>query len=65
MMGLNILAGFLPAMSESERRRYLDGRDDWQENAWQDHCGVIDCEHCTGYIKYDERKAAIRRQVLS
>ena len=32
-------------MTEDERRRYFDGRHDWREQDWQDHCGNTDCGH--------------------
>jgi hypothetical protein len=32
-------------MTEDERRRYFDGRHDWREDHWEDHCGDPDCGH--------------------
>lgn len=37
-------------LSEGERQRLLDGRTDWRDEDWQDHCGDVDCEYCHGYI---------------
>jgi hypothetical protein len=33
-------------MTADERARFDAGRQDWQENRWQDHCGVVGCEQC-------------------
>lgn len=40
-----------PTLTEGERARLLAGRHDWQEDRWQDHCGVLDCGHscCEDY----------------
>jgi hypothetical protein len=37
-------------LSEGERDRLLYGRLDWRDSNWQDHCGDLNCDHCTGYI---------------
>lgn len=29
-----------------ELGRWLDGRYDWPDDHWQDHCGDPDCERC-------------------
>jgi hypothetical protein len=41
-------AGWLftqPELSDGERVRLLAGRYDWQDDRWQDECGVTDCGH--------------------
>lgn len=49
-------------MSEAEERRWLQGRYDWEDERWQDHCGDPECEHCTGYIEqHDNARAAALR----
>lgn len=40
-------------LGENEKRRLLEGRTDWREDEWQDHCGDWDCEHCKGSIIFD------------
>ncbi len=37
-------------LTEGEQTRLLMGRTDWREGDWQDHCGIVDCEYCKGYI---------------
>lgn len=39
-----------PELSEGERIRLLAGRSDWQDDQWQDNCGVPGCGHdcCEG-----------------
>jgi hypothetical protein len=37
-----------PEFSESELRRFIDGRHDWRDEEWQDHCGLPGCELCEG-----------------
>lgn len=51
-------------MTADELRRFLDGRDDWPADKWQDHCGDIGCVTCTGVIPMDEAKAKARREAL-
>jgi hypothetical protein len=34
-----------PELTDGERTRLLAGRHDWQEDRWQDHCGVGRCGH--------------------
>lgn len=33
-------------MSEDERRRFDEGRHDWRDEDWEDHCGRIGCAVC-------------------
>lgn len=40
----------IAALSDGERQRLLDGRADWREDDWQDHCGDLDCSFCDGEI---------------
>lgn len=51
-------------MTDAERRRYFQGRHDWRENSWQDHCGEIDCgapgNCCQGEIPRNDRVAEQR-----
>ena len=47
-------------MTETERARWLQGRYDWRDGSWQDHCGDASCEHCTGYIETNPAVAARR-----
>lgn len=35
-----------PDLTEGEVERLRDGRLDWQEDRWQDHCGIVGCEEC-------------------
>ena len=35
-----------PDFSESELIRFTDGRHDWRDSDWQDHCGLPGCELC-------------------
>jgi hypothetical protein len=51
-------------MSSEEERRYYQGRRDWREQRWQDHCGDEDCERCTGYIEVNQRVADLRRSIF-
>lgn len=46
--GIKRRQGFecLATMSEDERRRWDEGRDDWRDSEWEDHCGRSDCEFC-------------------
>lgn len=44
------VARIAAGLSEGEKQRLLAGRYDWRENMWQDHCGDIDCEMCSGLI---------------
>lgn len=37
-------------LTEGEQARLLMGRTDWRESDWQDHCGIVWCEYCSGYI---------------
>ncbi len=37
-------------LSENEKRRLLDGRLDWREDDWQDHCGDLECVMCDGAL---------------
>jgi hypothetical protein len=57
-------ASLFPLMSPDERRRWDQGRQGWQADAWQDHCGDPDCDHpgncCSGEIPTDDRVAAAR-----
>lgn len=32
--------------TEGELARLRDGRHDWREGDWQDHCGIPGCEQC-------------------
>lgn len=36
-------------LTEGEARRLIDGRTDWRDEDWQDHCGDPQCEDCTGW----------------
>ncbi|MFB0874579.1 MULTISPECIES: hypothetical protein [unclassified Sphingobium] len=57
-------AEILP-VSEGEWRRYLEGRHDWQDDEWQDHCGMADCPYCDGLIPdRNERLARERAEAL-
>lgn len=40
-----------PELTDGERARLLAGRHDWQEQRWEDHCGVDGCGHscCEDY----------------
>ena len=50
-------------MSDDELARWLDGRDDWPDGQWQDHCGAPGCAECKGEIPAgDSRAAAVRRR---
>jgi hypothetical protein len=52
-------------VTEAEQRRYEQGRADWRECDWQDHCGDYDCQNCDGaLIPFDDRRAALRRSVF-
>ncbi len=35
-----------PDFTDGEIARLCDGRLDWQEDRWQDHCGIVGCEEC-------------------
>jgi hypothetical protein len=58
-------------LSEGERARLAFGRRDWRDNAWQDHCGDIECEHCSGLSpdpephRLSQRDQAVRQSLLS
>jgi uncharacterized protein CbrC (UPF0167 family) len=45
----------------SELHRWLDGRHDWQDDRWQDHCGDVDCAVCDGFIPSGSPRAASAR----
>lgn len=36
-------------LSKGERDRLWEGRTDWRDSDWQDHCGDPNCDHCTGF----------------
>jgi hypothetical protein len=40
-----------PDLSDGERARLIAGRYDWQDDRWEDECGVLDCGHpcCESY----------------
>lgn len=48
--------------SDKERERWRAGRYDWEDERWQDHCGDIDCENCTGLIPDGSELIRLRRQ---
>lgn len=35
-----------PDFTPEELRRFRDGRHDWRDSDWQDHCGLPGCELC-------------------
>lgn len=35
-----------PDFSDMELLRFKDGRHDWRDSDWQDHCGLPGCEQC-------------------
>ena len=61
-------------LSEGERARLVDGRSDWRDADWQDHCGIVSCESCSGWMdthsntlreEHDREGFALRAHLLS
>ena len=49
-------------LTEGEKRRLIDGRRDWREHEWQDHCGDWDCDRCEGALIPDTNPSQIRKE---
>lgn len=53
------VSAIVRALSEGEKSRLLEGRYDWRDDAWQDHCGELGCEHCEGSLIPEGRPYAL------
>jgi len=57
-------------LSDRARDRLIYGRLDWRDSDWQDHCGDLDCDDCSGYIpdaephRLSEKDKAVRNHII-